>query len=79
MTDNGIKYIGKHCVKLNYLNIKGYKALRDVGITHIVQKCFKLIFLDMGKCNIMDYDSDGMHNYYQHSLASVEETHYTKM
>ena len=61
MTDNGIKYIGKHCVKLNYLNIKGYKAVRDVGITHIVQNCFKLIFLDIGKCNIMDYGSDGMH------------------
>lgn len=58
VTDTAMKYIGKHCVKLKYLNIRGCESVSDVGLTHIVQNCFKLRSLDAGKCDITD---NGLH------------------
>lgn len=54
VTDTGVKCIGKRCVKLKYLNVRGCEAVSDVGIIHVVQNCLKLRSLDIGKCSITD-------------------------
>ncbi|XP_020917467.1 F-box/LRR-repeat protein 7-like [Exaiptasia diaphana] len=54
VSDTGIKYIGRHCVRLKYLNIRGCDAVTDIGIAYVVQNCLKLRSIDIGKCNITD-------------------------
>ena len=54
VTDAGVKCIGKRCVRLKYLNIRGCEGVSDVGVIHVVQNCLKLRSLDIGKCSITD-------------------------
>ena len=54
VTDAGVKCIGKRCVRLKYLNVRGCEGVSDVGIVHVVQNCLKLRSLDIGKCSITD-------------------------
>lgn len=54
VSDTGIKYLGRHCVRLKYLNVRGCEAITDVGIAFVVQNCLKLRSLDIGKCDITD-------------------------
>lgn len=54
VSDTGIKYIGRHCIRLKYLNIRGCEAVTDIGIAYVVQNCLKLRSIDIGKCNITD-------------------------
>ncbi|EDO45889.1 predicted protein, partial [Nematostella vectensis] len=54
VSDTGIKYIGRYCVHLKYLNVRGCEAVTDAGIAFVVQNCLKLRSLDIGKCAITD-------------------------
>lgn len=54
VSDTGIKYIGRHCVRLKYLNVRGCEAVTDIGLAYVVQNCLKLRSVDIGKCDVTD-------------------------